>query len=47
MAIGNVTGSIIGSRMAIKKGNRFIRVFFLIVVAILIARYGYDVFRSM
>lgn len=47
MAIGNVAGSIIGSRMAIKKGNRFIRVFFLIVVAILIARYGYDVFRFM
>jgi uncharacterized membrane protein YfcA len=47
MAIGNIAGSIIGSRMAIKKGNRFIRVFFLIVVAILIARYGYDVFRSM
>lgn len=47
MAIGNIAGSIIGSRMAIKNGNRFIRVFFLIVVAILIARYGYDVFTTM
>ncbi len=45
MAVGNVAGSLIGSRMAIKKGNRFIRVFFLIVVAILIIRYAYDVFR--
>lgn len=46
MAVGNVAGSLIGSRMAIKKGNRFIRVFFLIVVAILIVRFGYDVFKS-
>jgi hypothetical protein len=46
MAVGNVVGSLIGSRMAIKKGNRFIRVFFLIVVAILIIRYAFDVFRS-
>lgn len=45
MAVGNVAGSLFGSRMAIKKGNRFIRVFFLIVVAILIIRYAYDVFR--
>lgn len=45
MAVGNVAGSLIGSRMAIKKGNRFIRVFFLIVVAFLIIRYAYDVFR--
>jgi len=46
LAIGNITGNIIGSRMAIKKGNRFIRLFFLLVVVILIARYGYDVFKS-
>lgn len=45
MAVGNIAGSLIGSRMAIKKGNRFVRVFFLIVVAILIIRYAYDVFR--
>lgn len=45
MAVGNVAGSLIGSRMAIKKGNHFIRIFFLIVVAILIMRYAYDVFR--
>ena len=45
LAIGNILGSIIGSRMAIKKGNRFIRLFFLLVVIILIVRYGYDVFK--
>ena len=45
LAIGNILGSIIGSRMAIKKGNRFIRLFFLLVVIILIVRYGYDVLK--
>jgi len=46
MAIGNVAGSIIGSRMAIKRGNQFIRIFFLLVVIILIARFGYDVLKE-
>jgi uncharacterized protein len=44
MAISNVLGSIIGSKMAILKGNLFIRKIFLIVVCIMILRYGYDVF---
>lgn len=47
MAIFNITGSVIGSRMALKKGNEFIRVFFLIIVSIMIVRYGWDVFMSM
>lgn len=46
MAISNVLGSIIGSRMAILKGNSFIRKIFLFVVCIMIIRYGYDVFFS-
>jgi len=45
MAVFNITGSIIGSKMALKKGNGFIRVFFLIIVTIMILRYGYDVFK--
>ena len=43
MAIFNIGGGILGSRMAIKRGNGFIRIFFLIIVSILILRYGYDV----
>ncbi|SEQ03344.1 sulfite exporter TauE/SafE family protein [Flavobacterium urocaniciphilum] len=43
MAVSNVIGSIIGSRMAILKGNEFIRKIFLFVVCIMIIRYGYDV----
>lgn len=44
MAVSNVLGSIVGSRMAILKGNTFIRKIFLFVVCIMIIRYGYDVF---
>jgi len=44
LAVCNMTGNFIGSRLALKKGNGFIRIFFLIVVTLMIIRYGYDVF---
>ncbi len=44
MAFCNATGSIIGSRMALSRGNGFVRVIFLVVVALMIARYAYEVF---
>jgi uncharacterized membrane protein YfcA len=44
MAIFNFTGSILGTRLAILKGNSFIRIFFLIVVIGTIIRFGYDIF---
>lgn len=44
MAICNALGAFIGARLAISKGNGFIRVFFLIIVAITLLRFGYDVF---
>jgi uncharacterized membrane protein YfcA len=44
MAVCNVAGSLIGSRMAIKKGNAFVRIFFLIIVVLMILKYGYDIF---
>jgi uncharacterized protein len=44
MALFNFTGSLLGSRLAILKGNKFIRIFFLIVVAGTIIRFGYDIF---
>jgi len=46
MAVFNIAGSVIGSKMALKRGNGFIRVFFLIIVTIMIVRYGYDVFKA-
>ncbi|RYY29726.1 MAG: sulfite exporter TauE/SafE family protein [Chitinophagaceae bacterium] len=42
MAICNALGGIAGARLAILKGNRFIRIFFLIVVFSTILRFAYD-----
>ena len=44
MSVCNIIGNIIGSRVALKKGNGFIRIIFLVIVSIMILRYGYDVF---
>jgi hypothetical protein len=44
MALCNFAGSLMGARLAILKGNAFIRVFFLLVVAGTIIRFGYDIF---
>jgi uncharacterized protein len=44
MAICNAIGGFIGAKLAISKGNKFIRIFFLIVVVGTLIRFGYDVF---
>jgi uncharacterized membrane protein YfcA len=44
MAICNAIGGIVGSRMAMTKGNKFIRSVFLIVIIGTLCRLGYDVF---
>lgn len=44
MACFNVTGSLIGSRLAIVHGSGFVRRLFLVVVAILVAKTAYDAF---
>lgn len=44
MAVFNFTGSLLGARLAILKGNKFIRIFFLLVIAGTILRFGYDIF---
>jgi uncharacterized protein len=43
MAFSNAIGGAIGARLAIAKGNRFIRIFFLIVVIGTLLRFLYDV----
>lgn len=42
MTIFNMTGSYIGSHLALKKGNGFVRIIFLVIVGIMICKYGYD-----
>jgi len=44
MAACNITGSLIGTKMAFKKGNGFIRILFLVIVSFLILRFAYDIF---
>ncbi|PHV09110.1 hypothetical protein CSQ96_01020 [Janthinobacterium sp. BJB412] len=42
MAICQIAGSVIGSRLAMKHGSGFVRKLFLLVVSILIVKTGYD-----
>ena len=44
MAVANVVGSLLGTRLALKHGTGFVRVFFMIVVSALILKTGYDAF---
>ncbi len=44
MAICNAIGGWVGAKLAIKKGNGFIRIFFLLVVIGTLIRFGYDIF---
>ena len=38
--------SIAGTRVAMPRGNRFVRALFLVVVSALILRFGWDVVRN-
>ena len=45
MAVANLSGAFLGARLAILKGNQFIRVFFLLVIAATILRFAWDLAR--
>ena len=42
MALANMLGAALGARLAILKGNEFVRRFFLAVVLVLIARFAWE-----
>jgi hypothetical protein len=44
MALSNAIGGAIGVKLAINKGNKFIRIFFLFIVLATLLRFGYDIF---
>ena len=44
MAIANVVGSLLGTRLALKHGSGFVRVVFIVVVSALILKTGFDAF---
>jgi len=45
MAACNITGSLVGSRLALQRGSGFVRGLFVVVVGVLIARFAYDIFK--
>lgn len=45
MALSNALGGMLGARLAIMKGNKFIRIFFLLVVIGTLIRFMFDVFK--
>jgi len=44
LAVANVAGSLLGTHMALKHGAAFVRLVFILVVAALICKTGYDAF---
>ncbi len=44
LAICNIAGAYLGARLAIAKGAEFLRVFFLLILAVLMCRFAYDIF---
>ena len=45
MALCNIIGNAVGSHLALLKGNRFVRRFFLLVAVAMIGRFGWQVFN--
>lgn len=45
MAVANLSGAFLGARLAILKGNQFIRIFFLLVIAATILRFAWDLMQ--
>jgi uncharacterized protein len=46
MAAFNLAGSFLGTRLALLRGNKFIRVFFLVIVFGTILRFAYDIWSN-
>ena len=44
MALCNLAGSFVGTRLALRLGSRFVRAVFLVVVSALILRYAWDLY---
>ncbi len=45
MAACNIGGSVLGTRLAVAKGSRFVRVLFLVVLIGIIAKFAWDTFH--
>jgi uncharacterized membrane protein YfcA len=47
MAPSNMAGALVGTRLAVLRGNQFVRALFLVVVALTVGRFGYDTLRLL
>jgi hypothetical protein len=47
MAVCQIAGSLVGTRLALKHGSRFVRKLFLVVVGLLIVKTAFDTFRRL
>ena len=47
LAVANAAGGFLGARTALSRGTKFIRVLFVIVVAALIVKLGYDLIVAL
>jgi uncharacterized membrane protein YfcA len=47
MAVCQICGSLVGTRLALKHGSGFVRKLFLVVVSLLIVKTGWDTFRHL
>lgn len=47
MAVFNVLGAQVGTRLAIARGSAFVRVMFLVATVLLIAKFGHDTWLAM
>ena len=45
MAAANAAGAFVGARLAVKRGDRFVRVVVLVVVGALVLKIGWDLLR--
>jgi len=47
MAVANVAGSLVGTRLALRYGSGFVRQAFIVVVGALILKTGWDALRGL
>ncbi len=45
MAVCNMLGAVVGTRLAIRNGTAFVRVLFLVLLVVLIGKLGYDIVK--
>jgi uncharacterized protein len=47
MMVCNVAGAFLGSRMAVLRGNTFIRRVFLVIIVAILLRFGWDIYQVL